>query len=120
MISYQLHRAPLLDAPPKERLLDRANARLHYPEIWVKYPLGEYAVACDFSSAFIAMADFCVILNEITRSPHPMAREGGRFRGFRLEETLRYYHQLSEWYDGLAEYKLSAREIVLPHQMKIQ
>jgi len=104
---------------PVEPILGHAEAKLHYPEIWIKYPLAEHAAAAEFSASFIAMAELCVILNEFTRNSFQSTREGERFRGFRPEETLRYYHRLSEWYEGLPE-QLGARQAVLPHQMKVQ
>jgi len=76
-------------------------------------------VAASFGSAFIAAAEFGVIVNEIAKAASAVAREGERFRGFRLEETLRYHQQLNEWYEGLTD-QLSTRQIVLPLHFKIQ
>lgn len=106
---------PLLKAPPKVPLPDPLEQPQWYGELWVRYPLSQSRSPTYHGLLFKAKADFWKIMNDyslLTLSQHRYPTK------LSVHQIFAFYDRLRAWLDALPE-PLTARRIVLPHQLKL-
>lgn len=116
---YHFLLVPLITDPPKNPLPDPKEDREWYGETWVHYPANQAAIPLNHGYTCKAKAELAQIVNLIAKRLFAV-EEGSKGPSPPLVGMVKDYSaKLQHWFTNLPPC-LTAREIVLPFQLKLQ